>query len=774
MGFQLVYFPNLENSFTCENGVFEVSKIEERLHMFSNVKGDISGGISAAVIALPLALAFGVSAFAPMGTPEAMAMGAAAGLYGAIFTGIFASLFGGTASQITGPTGPMTVVITGFIATAMKHPAIQQQSDPLSIILTLTTVVVLLGGLVQILMGLLRCGTLIKFIPYPVIAGFMNGIAVIIFLGQIAPILGMKTFFDADGIFSPIRLHERVGSFPILGIGVATIAVILIAPKITRKVPASLVGLIFGTGLYLLVGKTILPEIAGFQGNPYIVGAIPTGFPIPLAHFSLSIGELFKIILAHPLAFLAPAVTLGILGSIDSLLTSLVADVSTKTKHQSNRELFGQGMGNVMSAVFGGMPGAGATVRTVVNINSGGRTRLSGIIHGVLLLFILVALGPVAGWIPMCVLAGILMVTAVSMLDTYSLSLIRKKTAFKDLLVVGVVAIITVVLDLMIAVGIGFMIAALLFLRELIAAKVYRRKFRCDKIHSNRIRTEAESDVLKEHGNEILVYELSGNLFFGTADKLSDDVEAEMKGTQMIIFDLRRVETIDITGAELIKRICDDVKANGETFMLSSLFSGTGRREKMVLYLRDLGVMESVGLENTFPDADRALEAAENRLIQKYLPRGIGADYSRDLSDFTLLKELRPEELDRVRNVLRTEQYAAGEIIFKEGEPGDSVFLIGSGYVSILGSSGPEKDTRFISLGPGLYFGEMALLERSVRSADAVADEDCTLYVLGMNELENLIQEDAAIGVGILQAMARGLSQRVRLLSAEMSAMEAV
>ena len=742
--------------------------------MLSNVKGDISGGISAAVIALPLALAFGVSAFAPIGTPEAMAMGAAAGLYGAIFTGIFASLFGGTASQITGPTGPMTVVITEFIATAMKHPAIQQQSDPLSMILTLTAVVVLLGGLVQILMGLLRCGTLIKFIPYPVIAGFMNGIAVIIFLGQIAPILGMKMFFDADGIFSPIRLHEGVGSFPILGIGVATIAVILIAPKITRKVPASLMGLIVGTGVYLLLGKTVLPEFARFEGNPFIIGAIPTGFPIPLNFLAVSIGDILKILMQYPTTFLAPALALGILGAIDSLLTSLVADVSTKTKHHSNRELFGQGVGNAVSAMFGGMPGAGATVRTVVNINNGGRTRLSGIIHGALLLFILVALGRVARWIPMCVLAGVLMVTAVSMLDTYSLSLIRKKTAFKDLLVVGVVTIITVVFDLMIAVGIGLMIAALLFIRELIAMKVYRKKFRCDRIHSKRIRTEVESEVLKEHGNEILVYELSGNLFFGTADKLSDDVEAEMKDTRMIIFDLKRVDTIDITGAELIKRICDDVKGNGETFMLSSLFSGTRRREKMNLYLQDLGVMESVGQENIFPDVDRALEAAENRLIEKYSPQGIVPDCSRDLSGFALLKDLDAEELVRVEKVMTRERYAAGETIFKEGESGDRVFLIGCGCVSILGSSGPEKNTRFTSLGRGLYFGEMGLLERSVRSADAVADEDCELYVLQMDDLEKLMREDTSIGARIFNAMARGLSQRLRLLSAEMSAMESV
>lgn len=741
---------------------------------FSNIKGDISGGISAAVIALPLALAFGVSAFVSIGTPEALAQGAAAGMYGAIFTGIFAALFGGTPSQITGPTGPMTVVITEFIASLMKHPAILEQSDPLSAILTLTAVIVFLGGMVQVLMGILRCGTLIKFIPYPVIAGFMNGIAVIIFLGQVAPILGIKRFFNAEGGFSPILLNDMVGSLPVLGIGVATILAIIIANKVTRKIPASLVGLILGTGLYFLLGKTLVPEFARFESNPFIIGAIPTGFPIPLDFLSISFGNILNLLLQYPSVFIAPALTLGILGAIDSLLTSLVADVSTKTKHQSNRELFGQGIGNTVSAIFGGMPGAGATVRTVVNIQNGGRTRISGILHGLVLLFILVALGSAAGWIPMCVLAAILIVTAISMLDTYSLSLIRKKTAFKDLLVVGVVTVITVVLDLMIAVGIGLMISAFIFLKELISVKVYKMKYRCESIHSKRIRTEQEIAVLNEHGNKILVYELSGNLFFGTADKLSEDVQGELDGTQIIIFDLKQVDTIDITGAELIKRICDDVKSNGETFMLSSLFSEAGSREKLVLYLKDLGVMESVGKENIFPDVDRALEAAENRMIEKYDPEAAGPRCQWDFTDFALLGDLDPEQTARVEKIMQKRDYRAGETIFEEGEPGDALFFIGCGYVSILGSSGPKKDVRFTSLGPGLYFGEMALLERSVRSARAVADEDCELYVLQLDDLEKLMEEDAVIGTRILQTMAKGLSQRLRLVSAELTALESV
>jgi len=283
-----------------------------------------------------------------------------------------------------------------------------------------------------------------------------------------------------------------------------------------------------------------------------------------------------------------------------------------------------------------------------------------------------------------------------------------------------------------------------------------------------------ETAVLNQHGCEILVYELSGNLFFGTADKLSDDVQKELHGTQIIIFDLKAVDTIDITGAELIKRICDDVKLNGETFMLSSLFSGTGSREKLVLYLKDLGVMESVGEENIFPDVDRALEAAENRMIEKHDPEAMGPRCQWDFSDFALLSHLEPEQKARVKGIMQKRDYHAGEIIFDEGEPGDALFFIACGYVSILASSGPKKDMRFTSLGPGLYFGEMALLERSVRSARAVADEDCELYVLQLDDLERLMEEDTIIGSRILQTIAKGLSQRLRLVSAELTALEAV
>jgi len=743
--------------------------------IFGNVKGDISGGISAAVIALPLALAFGVSAFAPVGTPEALARGAAAGLYGAIFTGFFAALFGGTASQITGPTGPMTVVITSFIAQLLKHPAVLQQPDPLSAVLTLSAVVVFLGGIFEMLMGLLRCGTLIKFIPYPVIAGFMNGIAVIIFVGQVAPILGLRGFFSEEGGFGPNYMDPGIGALPVLGIGVTTIAAILIIPRITRKIPASLGGLLVGTALYLILSKTVVPEFAAFEGNPFIIGAIPTGFPVPLGFLTGSFEDVLAIILRHPTLFIAPALTLGILGAIDSLLTSLVADVSTRTKHQSNRELFGQGIGNAAAALFGGMPGAGATVRTVVNIQNRGRTRLSGMLHSAVLLIILVGLGKAAGWIPMCVLAAILMVTAISMLDAYSLSLVRKKTAFKDLIVVAVVTVITVVLDLMIAVGVGMLIAAFLFLRELISARVYRKKYRCGRIFSKRARTETELEMLKKHGGEILVYELSGNLFFGTADKLANDVEAELEGTQIVIFDLKWVDTIDITGAELIKRICDDVKGKGDVFVLSNLYSGGGRREKLILYLKELGVVENVGDQNVFPDLDRAMEAAENRLIQRHRPENEAPRRSAwDLSDFPLLEDLDAGQLDRVRGLAKERRHSAGETIFREGEPGDAVYLIRSGYVSILGVSTEDQDTRFVSLGPGLYFGEMALLERSVRSARAVADEPCELYMLEMDSLTRLLAEDPMIGTRLLHAMARGLSQRLRVLSAELSALQSV
>ena len=367
---------------------------------FKNLKGDIFGGITAGIVALPLALAFGIQAFSGIEDPIAPSLGALAGLTGAMMLGFFASLFGGTPSQISGPTGPMTVITASLLAGAWSR-----YGDFSSVLLSMS-LAGLFCGLFQILFGVLRIGKYIRYIPYPVLSGFMSGIGVIIILQQIYPLLGLK---------APVKTIDMVAGLPsavpglswvALALGVCTIAIIYLFPLLTKKVPATLVAL-----LAVTVGSLFLRE-----GSIPLIGEIPSGFPLPFfVKDSISLDNVvWKDMIMDSLI---PGITLAGLGSIDTLLTSVVADNITHTRHNSNKELIGQGIGNMMSGLFSGIGGAGATMRTVVNVKSGGRTPVSGMIHALLLLAILLGLGSIVKYVPLCVLAGILITVGWGIID---------------------------------------------------------------------------------------------------------------------------------------------------------------------------------------------------------------------------------------------------------------------------------------------------------------------------------------------------------------------
>jgi SulP family sulfate permease len=746
-----------------------------------NFKGDLSGALSTTILSLPVAIAFGVAIYAPLG-PEFVTVGAAAGMYGAIFAGIFASLFGGTPAMITAPTASQAVISTVIVVNLIQklcgeqNPTPEQVQAVIDDVLVLTFFVVLLGGVVRIFLSLLRGGKLIKYIPYPVIAGFMNGVAILIFLGQVGPLLGLKGESLNLSNFSPEFFDEAVGFLPLAIVGGVTIISILVSDKLTKKVPSFLVGLAAGTGVFYLIAlifQSDFPALLASGPNPYVVGSIPSKFPLPdnLWRFD----HVFRLLGDDPsliIAIIPMALTLGILGAIDSLLTALVADASTKTRHNSNLELFGQGVGNIVASVFGGIACAGATGRTLVNIQSGGRTRLSGVLTGIFLLVVLIALGAPAGRIPMVVLAGLLVVLSFQIIDTYSFGLIRKKTALKDLGVIALVTTITVVIDLMTAVGIGLLITALLFFRELIGVPVFKKKYRCAAVRSKRVRSEPSEAILRKYGDRILVYELQGSLFFGTTDKLLTDVEQELKGTDYVLFDLKRVETIDITGAELIKRICDEVKHRGARFMISSLHGEGEKRQRTIRFLSELGVLSAVGEENVFEDVDRALQWVESEIVEAHRTHPSRKDETVPLNEVELFRDLSIDQVARLEEALKLKKFGKDEVIFREGDAGSALYIIGKGCVSILAAVGGEMNKRLTTFGDGLYFGEMSLLEEAPRSATAVADEETELFMLEKNDFERIIHEDSEIGMKVLLGIARGLSHRLRVTDSELKAME--
>lgn len=471
----------------------------------NGLKNDIFAGITAAVVALPLALAFGVASGA----------GAIAGLYGAIILGFFAAIFGGTSTQISGPTGPMTVITASAVAAFPND-------------LTSVMTIIFLSGLIQISFGLVGIGKWIKFIPYPVISGFMSGVGLIIIILQINPFLGVEAYgsvvYTLSQIFETISLSDK-NSFIIASL---TLAIMFLTPKfISKIIPSALIALVFVTYFSLFMSY----EVA-------TIGTIPMGIPDFVLPFSFDLLELKSIITL--------AITLALLGSIDSLLTSLVADSMTKTKHNPKKELIAQGIGNSLCSFFGAIPGAGATMRTVININSGGTTRISGVVHSLTLLLIVLFLAPLASKIPLAVLSGILIKVGFDILD-YRFIRIIKNVSRQDLLIMITVFLLTVFVDLIMAVGVGITIASVL--------AVYQVS-KNTKIKTKRSKISFDIDI---DNNHIEVINIDGTLFFGTASVLDAKLD-KIKNNKIVILDCKNVSFLDLSAIFTIEDIIEKLK----------------------------------------------------------------------------------------------------------------------------------------------------------------------------------------------------------------------
>ena len=527
----------------------------------NNIKGDIFGGITAGIVALPLALAFGIQAFGGVNDPSAASMGALAGLVGATMLGFFAALFGGTHSQISGPTGPMTVVAATLISGVWAS-----SNGSISSVLISMALAGLFCGLFQILFGIIKLGKYVRYIPYPVLSGFMSGIGVIIILQQLYPLVGLKgtgTMIDlVMGI--PAAVSDGISVTALL-LGLGTIAIIELFPLVTKKVPATLVALIVMTVVSLFCNLD----------SKLIIGDIPSGLPLPFfanANISLSGIDWITVLKAS----LIPGLTLAGLGSIDTLLTSVVADNITKTKHNSNKELIGQGIGNAIAGLFCGLPGAGATMRTVVNVKSGGRTQISGMVHALLLLAILLGLGGLVKYVPLSVLAGILITVGWGIIDFKGFKdLLRIPRA--DAVVLVVVFLVTVFVDLLTAVGIGMIIACVLFMKrasDLVEGGYSSSTMTSSDLHkglpnpgeANFDKTKPwqdEGGITDEMRQHIYVQRLNGPIFFGTINKFKEVMEDVPDHAKVVIIRMKLVSFMDQSGLYAMETAIKDLQSRG-------------------------------------------------------------------------------------------------------------------------------------------------------------------------------------------------------------------
>lgn len=551
---------------------------------FDNLRGDIFGGITAAVVALPLALAFGVSSGA----------GPVAGLYGAIFVGLFAALFGGTPAQVSGPTGPMTVVMAAVFT---QYTGMFPDDPGKGAALAFT--VVMLGGVLQIVFGVLKLGKYINLVPAPVISGFMTGIGVIILLLQIGPLLGqvsppgpLAAAQALPGIFANI-----VPSAALLGL--ATLAVVYLWPKRYNRVfPAPLLALLAGSlVLYLIYGGVVTTqEINGKTlyslGQVTILGTIPTGLPaiqFPTIDLPLA-SDMVK-----------SALTLAVLGSIDSLLTSLVADNITRTYHESDRELIGQGIGNAFSGLFGGLPGAGATMRTVVNVRAGGQTPISGALHAVVLLAIVLGAGTFAKYVPHAVLAGILVKVGTDIIDWDYLKRLRQAPK-AGVVMMFAVLFLTVFVDLITAVGVGMVMASFVFMKRVTDMQLASITAITEPRPETRLLPE-ERDIMTRAAGRILLFHPGGPMSFGAAKDMVR-LLAKFDHYDVLVLDLSDVPNIDYTTARSIEDMIQRVQGKGRGVFVA------GEQVQVIGMLKRHGVLAQLADGHTLGNRLDALRLA--------------------------------------------------------------------------------------------------------------------------------------------------------------------
>jgi sulfate permease, SulP family len=720
--------------------------------------GDLWGGLASTLVALPAALAFGVAIYAPLG-PAHAAEGALAGFVGAAALGILAPLLGGTARLVSAPCAPAAAILGALALDLVSGGA------PAERVVLLLTLTALLSGALQLLYGVARGGTLIKYIPYPVVTGYLSGVGMVILLKQIPGLFGFpKELGNWQGLTQP-----STWSLPALAVGIVTIAATLVAPRVTKRVPAAILGLAAGVLAYFVLGWSVDRRLLELAGNPLVIGPLGAAGATPLEALGARLAALGGLGAADLSRLLMPALSLSVLLSIDTLKTCVVVDALTATRHASNRELVGQGLANLVSALAGGVPGSGASGPTLVNLASGGETRRSGVIEGLLVVVAFLALGRLVAWGPLAALAGVLTVVAWRMFDWGSLHLLRQRSTALDFLIVATVVAVAVRVGLVEASGTGVALAILLFLREQVRGTVIHRKVYGDRIFSRRKRLPAEVAALRRRGRETAVCELEGSLFFGTTDRLFTELEADLARCRYLILDLRRVRSVDLTAVHMLERWEERLAARGGALLFSTVPRLTPSGLHLQRYFDELGLVTPERRARRFHQLSDALEWAEDRLLAE---EGLAADAEESqlaLGEIGFLAGRSADTLADLAPCLVERACAPGEPIFRQGDAGDEIFLVRRGRVRVSLRLGAEDESHLATFGRGDTFGEIAFLDRGLRSADAVALTGVDLFVLSRQRFDELAERHPRLGTHFFEALARSLALRLRQADAEIS-----
>lgn len=721
----------------------------------SNLPGDLTGGTTATILALPEAMAYGTIVFAPLG-PEYIAAGVVAGLIALCFSNLCSAGCGGVRVMNNGPYSMTSLMI----ASAVMIIAGKLPTRDVNITLGLLFLMIFLSGLFQVLFGLLKVDILVKYIPYPVTSGLLNGTAILIILSQIKPILGMS-----GGNSPPHFDHIQPLTFLV---GLVTILTIAYGPKFTKKIPAPFMGIGAGTVIYYVF------LLSGFQNHiGPTIGAIP--FTIPTPKYAI---DFVTILFSGPFFGIPPelvwlAMGIAIVSSLQSLIAAVSVDNLLKTSSNTKRELIGQGLGNIVSSLFGGIVSAGSQSRAMANFSYGGRTANSRLFSGLFALAILLFISPLLAKLPKVVLAATLVVLAFRIFDAWSFNVlslliskeIRIKQVISDVLVVVLVAGTLVFVGVFEAVGTGIFISILLFIFRM-GKNVIRREYNGKRIRSNVHRTLEEITCLEKHGHKIMVYELEGSLFFGTADKVAATIEKILEtDVDYIIVDLRRVSDIDSTGAQILVRMMDRCRDMNKHMMLSSINSirNSDALSTSLSILKDQCVENDHYRHCYIETIDDALGWAEDRLLAQHFGED-RYDKKMPLSGIDVLSKFSKSDLNILNPYLVEAVYNTNDVILEQETPGEQVYFIVQGKVQIIIDL-PNRvgKNKIATLCPGTVFGEMAIIDRGAHSANVVAETDVICYYLTNAALHRLNQEQPELAHQLMIGFARELSKRIRI-----------
>lgn len=720
--------------------------------------GDLWGGLAAMLVALPSAIAFGVTIYSPLGVSY-VAQGALAGILGVTVLGLIAPALGGTNRLITAPCAPAAAVLSAFVIEFMHG------GGSIQAVLLMLSILGLLAGLLQILFGSLSLGRLIEYMPYPVVSGYLSGVGLIIIGSQIPKFLGAPKGAEFWMSLSAPGLWK----WQSIVIGAVTIAVMLAAPRYTRVVPAAIIALLAGVLAYCGV-SLFDPSMLTLDGNSFVVGTLGAGGNFNEA-MTGRLQAMSNITLEQIQYIIVTALTLAVLLSIDTLKTCVVVDALTHTRHDSNRELIGQGIANVVSAVIGGMPGAGTTGATLVNISSGAVSRYSGIIEGLLALLAFLLLATYISWLPVAALAAILMVIGVRMLDRHSIQFLKQRSTVKDFAVIAAVVTTALTLSLIAASGIGVILAVLLFIREQIGGNVVRRKVHCNEIFSKRVRTQDEMEILIAGGGRGVVVELQGSLFFGTANKLYSALETELKIRDYVILDMRRVQSVDVTAVHMLDQVRDMLGERHGFLIFSQLPQNLPSGRNMQHYFDQVGLVREKSPVRIFGELDEALEWVEGRILNDAVCT-LDEQIALSLNEVELFKGRKAETLAALEKCMEKRFCKAGDKIFSLGDKSDELFLIRKGAVRIILPISDQQKHNLGTFGKGAFFGEIAFLDGGTRSADAIAYLDSELYVLSRKTFESLAEEHRKLAFSLMEGVASVLAKRLRYTNAELRVLE--